>query len=109
MIQIESFFAPSIGQGGLRISVEAGSVLVNGTSISVPTQNVSLIANSTNYVYLSTSTAAIQSNTPGFPIINCYPIATAITNLNEVAVLTDSRADVTFPGAGSPSTTITGL
>lgn len=105
MIQIENPFAPSIDQPGLQIAVAVGSVLVSGSSQLVPAQSAPLPANSTSYVYLNTQTAAIQSNTSGFPSSNCYPIATVITSTNQVTSLTDSRPDVGGTGSGAGAVT----
>jgi hypothetical protein len=71
--------------------------------MSVSSQTVTLPANSTSYVYLNTSTAAIQSNQSGYPSTNCYSIATVITSASGVLSCVDNRPDVTSGGGGGSS------
>jgi hypothetical protein len=99
MYQVENFFAPSVSPG-LNIFVETGEILINGQNMLVLSSIYPMVANSTNYVYLNTSTGAILSNSSGFPASNCYPIATVITGNQNVTSLTDSRADVAGSGGG---------
>src|SRR5580692_6205913 len=108
MYDIRNFFAPSIGQPGLSIFVEAGTLEVSGVGTVVPAATVTLPANSTNYVFLNTTSAVVQSNTSGFPSTG-YPIATVITGNSGVVSLVDNRPDVTSGGSGGGGGTVTSV
>jgi hypothetical protein len=68
-------------------------MIVSATAVTLP-------AVTTSYIYLNTSTGAIQSNTSGFPNTNCYSIATVLTSHSGIIILTDNRPDVTSGGGG---------
>jgi len=101
MYQIQNFFAPSIGPPGLSIFVEAGVLSLNGQGLVIPSQTVSLPASATSFVYLNTSTGAVQNNTSGYPSSNCYSIATVITTASGVRSLVDNRPDIPASSGGS--------
>jgi hypothetical protein len=99
-----NILAPTIQPVGLNMAVSAGQVYVNNTLVSVPPTIVILTANSTNFIFLNTTSGAIQVNTSGFPT-PCYPISAVSTGDKKVASYTDSRPDV-FLGAGSGGSTL---
>lgn len=103
MRDLRNYFAPYIGPPGLLIAVNAGELLFSGASVIIPATTVILLANATNYVFLNTSTAGIQSNTSGFPSSNCYPLATVLTGTTGIVALVDNRPDVSPSGSSGAS------
>jgi hypothetical protein len=100
-----NILAPTIQPVGLNMAVSAGQVYVNNTLGSVPPTIVVLTANATNFIFLNTTSGAIQVSTSAFPAPS-YPIATVFTTDRRVGSYSDSRPDVflaTGSGGGSPN------
>jgi hypothetical protein len=99
MISGTNAFAPYVDGGGLTLGVDAGVALVGTAPTIIGGQQVSLTAQTTNYVQLNLSTGVVQVNTTGFTSGN-YPIAVAVTNSTGIIALTDWRPDVPAAGPG---------
>lgn len=102
MISGTNAFAPYIDGGGLTLGVGPGVALIGTTPTIIAGQQVTLTANTTNYVYLDLTAGTVSVNTSGFST-GVYPIATVVTLRNSVKTLTDSRADVGASGGGEIS------
>jgi hypothetical protein len=97
-----NILAPTIQPTGLNMAISAGQVYVNNTLVNVPPTIVILTANTTNFIFLNTTSGAIQINTSGFPA-PCYPIASVQTTDRRVASYSDSRPDVFLAGGSGGS------
>jgi hypothetical protein len=105
-----SFFAPKISRGGLNVQVSPGTVYVNGAlTVFSNATNLALAQNKTNFVFLDlTGPVILAVNQTGFPLTNCYPIATVVTGVSEVQSLTDNRPDIAIGAQGGGTVTGTG-
>jgi len=94
MLRDTNRFCPQITGPGLSLTVGSGKVYLSGsnTILSLPSSQVNLTANATNYVYLLYASQAVVANTTGFPL-NSYPIATVVTTTSGIRSLIDQRAD----------------
>ena len=93
-------FSPLLGASGFQILIGEGVAVVNNVPIVIPATNLTLIALSTNYVYVDLSAGVISSNTSGFTSTE-YPVAIVTTDSISILSLQDVRS-------GAPSTSIGG-
>ena len=96
-------------QSALTVNITGGWANCNGTQTNVsPSGIVTLLADSTNYIYLDTSSScAISSNTSGFS--SNIPLYVITTNLG-IILITDERTmfgnnGLNYPAAGVPCST----
>jgi hypothetical protein len=84
----------------LNVKVIGGVIYVHGTAgtIVAPNTVLTLTGSATNYVFLTTATGVIGSNTTGFTSAQ-FPIAIVTTGLlggvQSVIQITDARPDFT--------------
>jgi hypothetical protein len=100
MITGTNSFAPSIsvGDGSLTVTTQSGTVFLQGKAVTFPLTNTVVPANATTVIYVDLGARTISTAT-SFPA-DCYPICTAVTNLqNQFVSLTDNRPDVPYNGA----------
>lgn len=92
---------------GLNIEVLGGSVNISGVPTPIPTATVTLPANSTSFIFI-TSLGAISSNQTGFT--GSIPLAIVTTGTNFIQSINDQRTDELIGGAGGGGSfsTITG-
>jgi len=93
--------APKISRSGLNVTILPGTIYAGTTLTVFPATNVTIIQNSTNYIFVNTGSSTIQVNQTGFPSTSCYPIATAVAGVSEITSLTDSRPDFFLAGSSS--------
>ena len=91
---------PFIGPIGLNLSVNGGTVLINGNPVVFPNILIGLSANKTSFVFINIGTSTLQVNNTGFPA-NSYPIATAVTVNSGVSTLIDNRPDYVVTGSST--------
>lgn len=99
MITGTNSFAPSIsvGDGSLTVTTQAGTLFFGGVGIILPVTNTVVTTNATTVIYIDLGTRVLATAT-SFPA-NCYPICTAVTNLQKQFVsLVDNRPDVNYNG-----------
>jgi hypothetical protein len=101
-------FAPSGGSQSLTLNVAGGIAAISTTPTVIAPKTVPLVANTTNYVYVDLSAAAITSNTSGFTTTD-YPVATATTNAIQVITFQDVRPGAFSVTGGGGSGSITGV
>jgi hypothetical protein len=107
MITPTNAFDPQITTGGLSLTVQPGSVSIDGTVTAIAQTAAALTANSTNYVYVDLASLTVTANTTGFPTYS-LPVATVVTLTASIQSVTDNRADVDITNGGplSPSVTL---
>lgn len=102
MIGLSSALAPTVYQTGLQVGIGPAALWLNGAVTNLPFSFVFLQPNTTNYIYLSTSSGLVGVNQSGFSATN-IPIATVTTGPSAVQSLIDNRPDFTNIGSGGGS------
>jgi len=98
-IEQSNMFFPAQA-GDLKISVQPGSIFLNGVAVvTTAVTNFTLAANVTTSIYADLTTGAVTSSTSGFPL-SCYPIASVVTGASSITPLTgftDVRPSILAP------------
>lgn len=93
----QNVLSPAIIGSGLNITISAAVVYTSGSNLtSIPSTVANLTANATNYILLNLVSNLIEVNTSGFSG-SIFPIATAVTGVNNIRTLADSRPDYFAP------------
>ena len=83
-----------------RVGLQGGTIFVHGTAgtLLAPETPLTLTGSATNYVFVTTATGVISSNTTGFTSAQ-FPVAIVTTGLlggvQSVITITDARPDFT--------------
>ena len=102
LIKNSSSLAPSPGPG-LSVNIASSGLLwVNASFANSSNLNIPLAPNSLTYVFMNSTTGAIQCNTTGYTD-SCVPICSVSTTLSVVMAVIDNRPDYFVLPVGTPT------
>lgn len=80
------------GSSGLDFAYTGGIFNKNGSIVVITASTITLPASNTSYIFINTSTNAVESNTTGFPAVDAVPLWEAVTGAGSITGTTDRRA-----------------